>query len=155
MMTNQPSLFWGIIVSMWIGNLLLLVLNLPLVRLWVRMIAVPYHFLFPAICIFCAIGAYSVNASTFDIRLLVLFGCVGYLLQKLNCELAPLLLGFVLGPMMEEYLRRALLVAHGDATVFVTRPISLALLALAAALLASVLLLAQRRTREVAFESQD
>jgi len=153
-MIEQPALFWGVIVSMWIGNLMLLVLNLPMIGLWVRMISVPYHYLFPAILVFCAIGAFSLNNSTFDVFLLALFGVVGYVLRKLDCEPAPLLLGFILGPMMEENLRRALMINRGDATVFFTRPISCVLLLAAVALLVMVLLPSIRAKREEAFQEE-
>ena len=153
-MIEQPALFWGVIVSMWIGNLMLLVLNLPMIGLWVRMIGIPYHFLFPAILVFCAIGAFSLSNSTFDVFLLALFGVVGYVLRKLDCEPAPLLLGFILGPMMEENLRRALMINRGDATVLFTRPISCALLLAAIALLVMVLLPSIRDKRDVAFQEE-
>jgi putative tricarboxylic transport membrane protein len=134
-MSERPELFWGMIASMWLGNLLLLLLNLPLIGIWIRLLAVQYRFLYPAILLFCCIGVYAVNNSTFDVLLLAAFGLVGYVLVKLGCEPAPLLLGFVLGPMMEENLRRALLLSHGNFSVFVIRPISLALLTVAALLL--------------------
>src|SRR6187455_2535604 len=127
-MTSNPSLFWGLIVSMWIGNLMLIVLNLPLIGMWIKLLTVPYKFLFPAIVLFCAIGVYSTNNNTFDVWMVGIFGFVGYLFLKLGCEPAPLLLGFILGPMMEENLRRALVLSHGDFSVFVTSPISLVLL---------------------------
>mgnify|MGYP002757970195 FL=1 len=125
---ERPELFWGLIASMWIGNLLLLVLNLPLVGIWVRLLAVPYRLLYPSILLFCCIGVYSVNNSLFDVLLTVAFGLLGYLFIKLRCEPAPLLLGYLLGPLMEENLRRAMLLSRGDATVFFTRPLSLSLL---------------------------
>jgi putative tricarboxylic transport membrane protein len=153
-MTEQPALFWGIIASMWVGNLMLLVLNLPMIGLWVRMITIPYHFLYPAILVFCAIGVMSLNNAPFDIHLMALFGLVGYIFRKLDCEPAPMLLGFILGPMMEEYLRRALLIAKGDATIFLTRPISLTMLVLAAVLLILVLLPSFSKTREEAFKEE-
>jgi TctA family transporter len=153
-MIEQPALFWGVIVSMWIGNLMLLVLNLPMIGLWVRMISIPYHFLFPAILVFCAIGAFSLNNSIFDVFMLALFGVVGYVLRKLDCEPAPLLLGFILGPMMEENLRRALMINRGDASVLFTRPISCALLIAAVALLVMVLLPSIRAKRDVAFQEE-
>lgn len=152
MMTDQPDLFWGLIVSMWIGNLFLLVLNLPLIGLWVRMISLPYHLLYPAILVFCGIGVFSLSNSTFDIQLMAVFGLLGYVLLKLGCEPAPMLLGFILGRMMEEFLGRALLLSRGDPSVFVTRPISALLLVLAVALLIAVLLPAVREKREVAFQ---
>ncbi len=155
-MKEQPALVWGVIVSMWIGNLLLVILNLPLIGLWVRMIMVPYQLLYPAILVFCGIGVFSLNNSEFDIYLMGLFGLLGYLFVKLGCEPAPLLLAFILGPLMEEYLRRALLISRGNPWVFVQRPISAALLALAVLAMCAVLLPAFSKTREAAFaESAD
>jgi TctA family transporter len=151
-MTERPELFWGMIVSMWIGNLLLVVLNLPLIGIWVRLLSVPYRILYPAILLFCCIGVYSLNNSAIDVAIAMLFGLLGYLFIKLDCEPAPLLLGFVLGPMMEENLRRALLLSRGDPAVFFTRPLSLALLLVAALLLALVVFPAVRRKREEAFQ---
>jgi putative tricarboxylic transport membrane protein len=150
--TQQPALFWGIIVSMWIGNFFLLVLNLPLIGLWVRMVMIPYHFLYPLILVFCAIGVFSLNNSTFDIYLMALFGILGYVFAKLDCEGAPMLLGFILGPLMEEYLRRALIISRGDPMVFLTRPISASMLALAVIAMAIVLRPAVRKKREEAFQ---
>lgn len=149
--SERPELFWGVIVSMWIGNVLLLLLNLPLVGIWVKLLSVPYRLLYPAILLFCCIGVYSVNNSLFDVGLTVGFGLLGYLFIKLRCEPAPLLLGFILGPMLEENLRRAMLLSRGDPTVFVTRPLSLSLLLLAAGLILIMLLPRFRRTRHVAF----
>jgi len=154
-MTEQPALFWGLIVSMWIGNFFLVVLNLPMIGLWVKMIMVPYHRLYPAILMFCAIGVFSLNNSEFDVWLMALFGLFGYICAKLDAEPAPMLLGFIIGPMMEEYLRRALLLSHSDPTVFVTRPISATMLALAAIALAIVMLPALRKKREEAFSEED
>ena len=125
-MTSKPELFWGLIASMWIGNLMLVVLNLPLVGLWVRLLRVPYRWLFPSIIMFCCIGNYSVSNNPADVYLCAVIGVLGYVLAKLDCEPAPLILGYVLGPLMEENLRRALLISRGDPTVFFTRPISLA-----------------------------
>ncbi len=153
-MTEQPTLFWGLIASMWIGNFFLIVLNLPMIGLWVRMITVPYHFLFPAILMFCAIGVFSLNNSDFDIYLMALFGLFGYICAKLNAEPAPMLLGFIIGPMMEEYLRRALLLSRSDPMVFLTRPISATMLAMAVLALAIVLLPALRKKREEAFKEE-
>ena len=150
-MTEQPALFWGIVVSMWIGNLMLLVLNLPLIGLWVRMISVPYHLLYPTILVFCAIGVFSLNNSQFDVYLVIAFSFLGYVFKKIDCEPAPMLLGFILGPMMEEFLRRALLLSRGDPTVLVTRPISAGMLVLAMVLLTLVLLPSFSKTREHAF----
>jgi len=154
-MTEQPALFWGLIVSMWIGNLFLVVLNLPMIGLWVKMIMVPYHRLYPAILMFCAIGVFSLNNNEFDVTLMALFGLFGYICAKLGAEPAPMLLGFIIGPMMEEYLRRALLLSHSDPLVFVTRPISATMLALAAAAMAVVLLPSLRKKREEAFHEDD
>jgi len=150
-MTSNPELFWGLIASMWIGNLMLVVLNLPLIGVWVKLLSVPYRWLFPAILLFCAIGVYSTNNNSFDIWMVAVFGLIGYSFIKLGCEPAPLLLGLILGPMMEEYLRRALLISRGDWSVFVTRPISASLLAAALLLLAIVLLPAIKKKREEAF----
>jgi TctA family transporter len=151
-MTERPQLFWGLIASMWIGNALLVLLNLPLIGIWVRLLKVPYHLLYPAILVFCCIGVYSVNQSATEVGFTVGFGLLGYLFIKLHCEPAPLLLGFVLGPLMEENLRRALLLAHGDATVFLTRPLSAALLLAAVALVVILALPSVRHTREIAFQ---
>jgi TctA family transporter len=150
-MTEQPALFWGIIASMWIGNFFLVVLNLPMIGLWVKMIMVPYHFLFPAILVFSAIGVFSLNNSEFDVLLMVVFGLFGYICAKLEAEPAPLMLGFILGPMMEEYLRRALLLSRSDPMVFLERPISATMLTMAALALAVVLMPALRKKREEAF----
>jgi TctA family transporter len=151
-MTSNPALFWGLIASMWVGNLMLIVLNLPLIGVWIKLLKVPYGLLYPAILLFCCIGVYSLSNTVFDVMMTVLFGLIGYLFAKLKCESAPLLLGFVLGPLMEENLRRALLLSRGDWTVFVTRPLSLTLLLMAGALLTLVLLPAVRKTRATAFQ---
>ncbi len=153
-MTEQPALFWGLIVSMWFGNLFLVVLNLPMIGLWIKMILVPYHRLFPAILMFCAIGVFSLNNNEFDVYLMALFGLFGYICAKLGAEPAPMLLGYIIGPMMEEYLRRALLLSHSDPMVFVTRPISATMLALAAIALIVVLLPSLRKKREEAFHEE-
>lgn len=152
MITDQPKLFWGVVVSMWLGNLMLLVLNLPLIGLWVRLLTIPYHILYPLILVVCAIGVVSVNGSVFDVTLMGIFGALGYVFWKLECEPAPLLLGFVLGPMMEESFRRAMVLTSGDLTVFVTRPISAALLIVAVAALLAFLSPMLRRRREEAFK---
>jgi len=154
-MTSNPELFWGLIASMWLGNAMLIILNLPLIGMWIKLLSVPYKFLFPAIVLFCAIGVYSTNNNTFDIWMVGIFGLVGYTFFKLGCEPAPLLLGFILGPMMEENLRRSLLLSRGDWSVFVTRPISASLLAAAALLLVIVLLPAVKSKREEAFVEVD
>jgi TctA family transporter len=153
-MTEQPALFWGIVVSMWVGNVMLLILNLPLIGLWVKMIAVPYHYLFPAILVFCAIGTFSLSNSTFDVYLMAVFGLLGYIFHKFGCEPAPMMLGFILGPMMEEFLRRALLLSKGDPMILVTRPISAVMLGLAVVLLIMVLTPALRKKREEAFAEE-
>ncbi|HEX6176593.1 MAG TPA: tripartite tricarboxylate transporter permease [Candidatus Binatia bacterium] len=150
--TEQPALFWGIVVSMWIGNLFLLILNLPLIGLWVRMIMVPYRLLYPAILVFCAIGVFSLRNSQFDVYMMALFGILGYVFSKLGCEPAPMLLAFILGPLMEEFLRRAMLLSRGDPLVFVQRPISATLLGIAVLAMCAVLLPSFGKTREVAFK---
>jgi len=150
--TSNPSLFWGVIASMWVGNLMLVLLNLPLIGVWVRLLSIPYRLLYPAILVFCCIGLYSVNNNTFDIALTALCGLFGYVLHKLDCEPAPLILGFVLGPMMEENLRRGMLLSRGDPSIFFTRPLSLLFLALAAGLLIAMALPGIRKRRSRAFE---
>jgi putative tricarboxylic transport membrane protein len=150
--TSQPALFWGVVVSMWIGNLMLLILNLPLIGMWVRVITIPYQFLYPGILVFCAIGVFSLKNATFDVYLMALFGIVGYVFSKLGCEPAPMLLAFILGPLMEEYLRRAMLLSRGDPLVFLRRPISATLLVLSALAMMSVLLPSFSKTREEAFK---
>lgn len=150
-MTRNPELFWGMIASMWVGNLMLLVINLPLVGLWVRLLQVPYRLMFPAILMFCCIGIYSINSLPADVFMIGFFGLVGYALIKLGFEPAPLLLGFVLGRLMEENLRRALVISRGDLAVFLERPISAALLALAVVLLVLALLPSIRRGRDEVF----
>lgn len=150
-MSSHPSLFWGLIVSMWVGNLMLVVLNLPLVGLWVKLLKVPYRILFPAILLFCTIGVYSLNYNVFDIFMMAAFGLIGYLWSLFRCEGAPLLLGLVLGPMMEENLRRALLLSRGSFITFLERPISLALLIVAALLIIAVMLPSIRKKREETF----
>ncbi|NIM42860.1 MAG: tripartite tricarboxylate transporter permease [Hydrogenophaga sp.] len=150
-MTSNPDLFWGLIASMWIGNAMLIILNLPLIGMWIKLLTVPYKWLYPAIVLFCAIGVYSTNNNSFDVWMVALFGLIGYIFIKLGCEPAPLLLGLILGPMMEEYLRRALLISRGDWAVFVTRPISASLLVVAVLLLIIVLLPSVKKKREEAF----
>ena len=150
-MTSNPALFWGLIVSMWIGNLMLVVLNLPMIGMWIKLLTVPYRMLYPAILLFCCIGVYSLSNSVFDVYLTALFGFMGYVLIKLECEPAPLMLGFILGPMMEENLRRAMLLSRGDPSTFFTRPISLGLMIAAAALLVLIMMPALRQKREEVF----
>jgi putative tricarboxylic transport membrane protein len=150
-MTSNPQLFWGMIVSMWVGNLMLVVLNLPMIGVWIKLLQVPYRLMYPAILLFCCIGVFSLQNNVFDIWLTVIFGVVGYVWAKLKCEPAPLLLGFILGPMMEENLRRAMLLSRGDGTVFFTRPISAVMLALAGMLLLVIVAPSIRKKREEAF----
>ena len=150
-MTSNPQLFWGLIASMWVGNLMLVILNLPLIGIWIKLLTVPYRYLFPAITLFCCIGVYTLNNNTFDVYLTAVFAFVGYVFYKLSCEAAPLLLGFILGPMMEENLRRALLLSRGDWTAFVTRPLSAGLLIAAALMIVVVMLPSISKKREEAF----
>jgi putative tricarboxylic transport membrane protein len=150
-MTKNPDLFWGMIASMWIGNLLLLVINLPLVGLWVRLLKVPYRLMFPAILMFCCIGIYSINSLPTDVMFIGFFGIVGYALIKFGFEPAPMLLGFVLGKLMEENLRRALLISRGDMMTFLDHPISAGLLAVALVILALALLPTIRKGRDEVF----
>ena len=151
-MTGHPDLFWGLVASMWIGNLILVVLNLPLVGIWVQMLRTPYRLLYPSIVVLCCVGTYTLANSPTDVILMAVFGVVGYVLVRLECEPAPLLLGFVLGPMMEENLRRSMLLSRGDPSIFVTQPISLALLVSAAAMLALLVVpsIRSKRTEAVA-----
>ena len=150
-MSSNPELFWGLIASMWVGNAMLVVLNLPLIGIWIRLLTVPYRFLFPAIVVFCCAGLYTLNNSAFDVYVGAAFALVGYVLAKLGCEPAPLLLGFILGPMMEENLRRALLLSRGDWSTFVTHPLSAGLLAAAALMIVVVMLPSIRQRRETVF----
>jgi TctA family transporter len=150
-MTSNPKLFWGLIVSMWIGNLMLVILNLPLIGIWIKLLTVPYRILFPAILLFCCIGSYSLNNNVFDVFMTIPFAILGYVFKKLDCEPAPLLLGFVLGKLMEEYLRRAMTISRGDWSVFITRPLSATLLGIAVLLLVIVFLPAIAKKREEAF----
>ena len=150
-MTENPQLFWGLIASMWIGNLMLIILNLPFIGIWVRLLTVPYRFLFPAIVCFCVIGLYTLSYNNFDIYLAGVFAAIGFAFIKLRCEAGPLLLGMVLGPMLEENLRRTLLVARGDWSVIITRPISGTLVVLAALMLVAALLPSVRQRRDRAF----
>jgi putative tricarboxylic transport membrane protein len=154
-MTSNPQLFWGLIASMWIGNLMLVVLNLPLIGIWIKLLTVPYRFLFPAIVTFCCIGSYTLNNNNFDVYVTALFCIVGYIFYKLGCEPAPLLLGFILGPMMEENLRRALLLSRGDWMTFGTKPLSAGLLLAALALIVIVLLPSIKAKREEAFKDEE
>ena len=150
-MTEKPQLFWGMIASMWVGNLMLVVLNLPMIGMWIKLLTVPYRILFPSILVFMAIGVYSLSNNPFDVLLMMLFGLLGYIFVKLECEPAPLLLGFILGPLMEENLRRAMLLSRGDPIVFFTKPISGAFLIASIILLVILLLPNIRKKREEAF----
>ncbi|HEV7458577.1 MAG TPA: tripartite tricarboxylate transporter permease [Roseococcus sp.] len=150
MMVQQPDLFWGLIASMWIGNVMLLVINLPMIGLWVKLLQVPYKFLFPAILVFCCIGTYSISNNVFDVYMTIAFAVFGYICAKLQLEAAPLLIGFVLGPMMEEHLRRAMLLSRGDWFVFMERPISATMLAIGLVALIMMLLPAVRRGKDKA-----
>jgi putative tricarboxylic transport membrane protein len=154
-MTNNPQLFWGLIASMWIGNLMLVILNLPLIGIWIKLLTVPYRFLFPAIVVFCCIGTYTLNNNNFDVFMTAAFAVVGYIFYKLSCEAAPLLLGFILGPMMEENLRRALLLSRGDWSTFLSRPLSAGLLIAAALMVVVVMLPSIKNKREEAFQDAD
>ncbi|WP_125777530.1 tripartite tricarboxylate transporter permease [Antribacter gilvus] len=154
-MTDQPELVWGLIASMWVGNVLLVLLNLPLIGLWVRMLRVPYSVLFPTIVVFACIGTYSLGQNPYHVLAVAFFGILGFVLVRCGCEPAPLLLGFVLGPLLEDNLRRALLISHGDPSVFVTRPISAVLLALAVVALVVAVLPSIRRKREVVFAEDE
>ena len=151
-MTSNPELFWGLIASMWIGNLMLLVINLPMIGLWVKLLAIPYRHMYPSILIFCAIGVYSLQNNVFDVYQTVFFGLFGYLCSKLRLEPAPMLIGFVLGPMMEEHLRRAMLLSRGDVMVFVQRPISATMLAIGAIALIAMLLPNIRKGKDKALQ---
>jgi TctA family transporter len=152
LMINDPPLFWGLIASLWVGNLMLVILNLPLVGIWIKLLTVPYQWVFPAITVFCCIGAYTLGShGAFNVWLMALFALVGYVFYKLKCECGPLLLGFILGPLLEEELRHALLLSHGDWRVFVASPVSTGLLVTAALMLVLVLLPLIKGKREVAF----
>ncbi len=153
-MTSNPSLFWGLIVSMWVGNFFLVILNLPLIGMWIKLLQVPYRLLYPAILLFCCIGAYSLNNNVWDVVMIIPFAILGYYFKKWKCEPAPLLLGFILGEMMEEYLRRALTLSRGDWGVLFDRPLSATLLAITALLILLMLLPSIRKKREQAFEGE-
>ena len=154
-MTSNPTLFWGLIVSMWAGNLFLVILNLPLIGLWIKLLQVPYRFLYPAILLFCCIGAYSLNNNVWDVLMTIPFAIMGYYFKKWHCEPAPLLMGFILGELMEEYLRRALTISRGDWGVFIDRPLSATLLGIAVLLLLIVALPFIRKKRDQAFASEE
>jgi TctA family transporter len=150
-MNEKPELFWGLIASMWVGNLMLVILNLPMIGMWVKLLSVPYRYLFPSILVFMAIGVFSLSNNPFDVLIMAVFGVLGYICVKLECEPAPMILGFILGPLMEENLRRAMLLSRGDPFVFFQKPISLGFMVAAAILLVAVALPAIRAKREEAF----
>ncbi|HEX5918475.1 MAG TPA: tripartite tricarboxylate transporter permease, partial [Nocardioides sp.] len=152
---DEPELVWGLIASMWVGNLLLVLLNLPLIGVWVKMLSVPYEVMFPAIIAFASIGCYSLGLNSWDVFAIAAAGVVGYFLIRWGCEAAPLLLGFVLGPLLEENLRRSMIISRGDPSVFLTRPISASLLLLAAVIIIVAVLPSVRRKREVVFQGED
>ena len=152
---DEPALFWGLIVSMWVGNFFLVLLNLPLIGIWVKMLTIPYRILYPTIIAFAAIGTYSIGLNAWDVFAIAFFGVLGYVLLKLDCEPAPLLLGFILGPLLEDHLRRALIISRGDLTTFVERPVSAVLLVIAVAALVLAILPAIRQKREVVFADED
>ena len=154
-MTSNPDLFWGLIASMWIGNAMLVILNLPMIGIWIKLLTVPYRILYPAIMVFCCIGLFTLNNNNFDLFMAAGFGMVGYLFHRLRCGPAPLLLGFILGPMMEENLRRALLLGHGDWSSFLSRPLSAVLLVATALMVILVSLPAIKKKREEAFQDED
>ncbi|MEP2532243.1 tripartite tricarboxylate transporter permease [Shimia sp.] len=153
--SDHPELFWGIIASMWIGNLMLLLLNLPLVGLWVKLVSIPYKILFPIVIVFACVGVFSINNSAFAVFTMAGFGVFGYVLKKLECEPAPMILGFILGPMMEGHMQRALLISRGDISVFVREPISAGLLAVAAVALIVAVLPSVNKTRKIAMVDDD
>jgi putative tricarboxylic transport membrane protein len=154
-MNEKPELFWGLIASMWVGNLMLVVLNLPLIGMWIKLLSVPYRYLYPSILVFMAIGVYSLSNSPFDVLIMAVFGILGYFCVKLECEPAPMILGFILGPLMEENLRRAMLLSRGDPFVFVTKPISAGFIIASAILLVIVALPNIRKKRDEAFAAED
>ena len=154
-MTEKPELFWGLIASMWVGNLMLVVLNLPLIGMWVKLLTVPYRFLYPSILVFMSIGVFSLSNNSFDVLIMAVFGVLGYVCVKLECEPAPMILGFILGPLMEENLRRAMLLSRGNPFVFFEKPISLAFMVASAILLVIVALPAIRKKRDEAFAAEE
>ena len=152
LISDHPQIFWGVIVSMWVGNLMLLVLNLPLIGIWTRLLTVPFQYLYPAIIVFCAIGVFSLGNSVFDLWLLAIFGVLGYVFAKLDCDAAPLVMGLILGPLLEENFRRAMFLSKGSVSVFVDRPISAILLVAAAVVLVLMILPKFGSIRQEAFE---
>jgi len=153
-MTKRPDLFWGMVASMWIGNLVLLVLNLPLIGVWVRLLSVPYRLLYPAILMFCVIGVYANNNNATQMVIVAVFTLFGYILVRVGAEPAPMILGFILGPLMEENLRRSLVLSRGDPMIFFNRPISATLLFLTFCVVLLIVLPSFRKTREVAFQEE-
>jgi len=153
-MQNNPELFWGLIASMWVGNLMLVILNLPMLGVWVKLLTIPYRFLYPAILVFCCIGVYSLNSNVANIYITAILSVFGYVLSKFGCEAAPMLLGFVLGPMMEEYFRRALILSQGSYSTFVTNPISLSLLVVTAILVSIMAFPSIKKKRQEAFQEE-
>jgi TctA family transporter len=151
-MTDRPELFWGVVASMWVGNVMLVILNLPLVGIWTRLLRVPYRLLFPAIVVFCSVGVFAVNQNFVGLFIMAFFAIFGYAALKFGCEPAPFVLAFILGPLMEQYLRRAMLISRGDPTVFVTEPISLSFLIASAILLAIIMIPVVRIKREQAMQ---
>jgi len=154
-MNEKPELFWGLIASMWVGNLMLVVLNLPLIGMWIKLLTVPYRYLYPSILVFMAIGVFSLSNNPFDVLIMAIFGVIGYVCVKLECEPAPMILGFILGPLMEENLRRAMLLSRGDPTTFITKPISAGFIIASVILLVLVALPALRKKREEAFAAEE
>jgi len=150
-MNEKPQLFWGLIASMWVGNLMLVILNLPLIGMWIKLLSVPYRYLYPSILTFMAIGVFSLSNNPFDVLIMAIFGLIGYVCVKLECEPAPMILGFILGPLMEENLRRAMLLSRGDPTTFITKPISAGFIIASVILLLIVALPALRKKREEVF----
>jgi len=154
-MNEKPQLFWGLIASMWVGNAMLVILNLPLIGMWVKLLTVPYRYLFPSILVFMSIGVFSLSNNPFDVLIMAIFGVIGYICVKLECEPAPMILGFILGPLMEENLRRAMLLSRGDPTTFITKPISAGFIIASVILLVLVALPALRKKREEAFAAEE
>jgi TctA family transporter len=154
-MNEKPELFWGLIASMWVGNAFLVILNLPLIGMWIKLLTVPYRYLYPAILVFMAIGVFSLSNNPFDVLIMALFGVLGYICVKLECEPAPMILGFILGPLMEENLRRAMLLSRGDPMTFVTKPISAGFIIASVILLLIVALPAIRKKRDEAFVAEE
>jgi len=153
-MTTRPDLFWGMVASMWIGNLMLVIINLPMIGIWVKLLSVPYRLLYPAILLFCAIGVYSTSTEPFMMVLMIVFTVFGYILYKLGCEPAPMVLGFILGPLMEENLRRSLVISRGDPMIFINRPISATLLVATLLMIGLIIFPQFRKTREEAFQEE-